>query len=428
MRFAENSSDNIIERRSFNMDVTQLAMHTVEAMLAYGLKLSTAWGDYSRAFAPIIRMHELDGKKDFNRKIVTEYVHHVEERYENGEFTLAYYHLLKRGAQRLTEMHDTGKLEWTAPRKVSQYLLNPYYEKILAESVSGEDISRKAKSDMTWVGRKYFSWLIQEGHPTLRNVGADEIQQFMIFCSRHLKTGSVHDVRVYLKRLYRSLAANGHSKQDYNGLLSFKVQREQKIFPALSKEEIALTIDMIDRRTPKGKRDYSIILLGLVTGLRACDIIRLRLTDIDWKKGEIKIVQTKTQNSLALPLTRDVGEAIQDYILNGRRQSEHDAVFLTVQAPFKAFSSAVSIANMYDYYRNRAGLPRDAGDGKGFHALRRSLGKNMVTSGVPITLVAQVLGHEDINSTKQYISLDSEHLKECALDFSGIEPGDGVLA
>ena len=66
-------------------------------------------------------------------------------------------------------------------------------------------------------------------------------------------------------------------------------------------------------------------------------------------------------------------------------------------------------------------LQRVAFDGKGFHSLRRAVGKNMITSGVPVTTVAQVLGHNGTSSINKYIALDSVHLKECALDFSGIE-------
>jgi site-specific recombinase XerD len=81
---------------------------------------------------------------------------------------------------------------------------------------------------------------------------------------------------------------------------------------------------------------------------------------------------------------------------------------------------------MYDYYRRLAGLPRDAYDGKGFHALRRTLGRNLTTAGVPVTMTAQIFGGDHIDSTQKYIALDSKHLKECALDFRGIEPKGGA--
>ena len=108
--------------------------------------------------------------------------------------------------------------------------------------------------------------------------------------------------------------------------------------------------------------------------------------------------------------------------MHGRPDSESDAVFLRIHAPIQEFADALSIGFMYNCYRKLAGLPRDAYDGKGFHAIRRTLGRNLVTSGSPVTMVAQILGHDDIKSAEKYIPLDSEHLKECALDFTGIEP------
>jgi len=404
-----------------------LALQTVKAMLSMGILEHTAWSYYTDTLIPVIKVHCERGKECFDRDVVTGCAHELEARFDNGEITLNTYQKYLLGLQRITEVYDTGKLVWSAPRKTSRFLLNDYYEEILTQAIAQEDVSPKAKSDMTWVGKKYFSWLIQEGYPELSRVGAEEVQRFMIFCSEHMASTSVYDVKLYMKKLYRYLAEKGYSASTYRELLSFPVSRESRMFPALSQEEIALILEMVNRRTPKGKRDYAILLLGVVTGLRAGDISKLRLSDIDWRNGEIKIVQSKTRKSLALPLTKDVGEAIQDYILHGRQQTLTDTLFLRIHAPFQGFSNGVAIEDMYDSYRRKAGLPRDANDGKGFHALRRSLGKNLVTSGAPITMVAQVLGDSNIDSTKKYISLDSEHLKECALDFTGIELETGCF-
>lgn len=272
-----------------------------------------------------------------------------------------------------------------------------------------------------WVARKHFSWLILEGHNDLNRVGAIEVQRFMIYCSNHMRGTGVHNVKLYMKKLYRFLAERGYSAETYEGLLNFRVSRESRLYPAATPEEVAAILDVIDRRIPRGKRDYAIMLLGTVTGLRAIDIVKLRLTDIDWQAGEIKIAQAKNRNPLALPLTADVGEAIQDYILNGRQQTDCNAVFLRLHVPYKGFSTGTAIEDLYDAYCKKARLPRDAFDGKGFHALRRAVGKNLVTAGVSVESVAQIIGDAKIDSVKKYVALDSHHLKECALDFSGIE-------
>jgi integrase len=243
-----------------------------------------------------------------------------------------------------------------------------------------------------------------------------------------MASSGIHNIKLYMKKLYRYLVANGYGNENYDGLFSFAISRESKLYPAASPNEVNRTLDVIDRRTPQGKRDYAMVLLGAVTGLRAVDIAKMKLTDIDWKKGEIKIVQSKTGKPVALPLTKDVGEAVSEYILKARPKVECDNVFLRVRVPYRPFAAGSAIGYIYDYYRKRTGLPRDAYDGKGFHSLRRSVGKNLVTSGAPITMVAQILGDSDIDSTKKYISLDSDNLKECALGFDGIKPKRGVLS
>ncbi len=404
------------------ISIDELAFKTVAAVQDLEVGIHSAWNEYCTAYLPVVKLHKERGKEYFDRDIATEYSRFLEGRVERGEISWGYYRFLKRGLGRLTEFHDTGKLEWSCPGKVSKFKLNGYFEAIMSEFLSHNDFHRNTYGDIAWVARKYFAWLIAEGHHDLRAVGVDEVQQFMIYCSRHMKSSSVHNVKLYMKKLYRYLAESGYAADTYEGLFSFRVSRESRMFPAIPQSEIAAMLEMIERRTPKGKRDYAILLLGTVTGLRAVDVAKLRLNDIDWKNGEIRIVQSKTGKALTLPLTRDVGEAIQDYILNGRQDTESDAVFLRIHAPFQAFADGVAIGNMYDYYRKKAGLPRNAFDCKGFHALRRSVGRNMVISGAPITTVAQVLGDSDINVAKKYISLDSEHLKECALDFSGIGP------
>jgi integrase len=152
------------------------------------------------------------------------------------------------------------------------------------------------------------------------------------------------------------------------------------VLPATPWPEIEAVLKIIDRTKAKGKRDYAMILLASVTGLRAIDIAQMRFTDINRQRGEIEIVQSKTGEPVVLPLTRDVGKAVKDYILNGRYQCDSDAVFLREKKPYRGFADAVSIGDIYDDCRRRAGLDREAFDGKGFHSLRRTVGTSLVTA------------------------------------------------
>jgi integrase len=235
---------------------------------------------------------------------------------------------------------------------------------------------------------------------------------------------SLDNTRRALKNLFLFLSENGSLSdlsEFMNKLCLFKIPVEKKIKPFMPQDEIAAVLNIIDRKTAKGKRDYAMILLAAITGLRSVDITKLTLDSIDWCNGEIKIVQEKTGASLALPLTTDVGESIYEYITKARPKSKSDKVFLRTISPFDGLSNA--IRTDFRRYCDKAGLSTK----RGFHSLRRSIATNMITSGVSVFTVAQSLGHTTIDSTRPYISLDSQNLKECALDFSGIRVGGDEL-
>ncbi len=189
----------------------------------------------------------------------------------------------------------------------------------------------------------------------------------------------------------------------------------------MTDEELKSILNVIDVSTESGKRNRAIILLGATTGLRACDIIRMKLTDIDWRKGEISLVQKKTGKTVYAPLVREAGEAIKDYILNARPATPGcQEVFLRVIAPKTAIMDTMCVTCMFKSYQEKAGIKRQPFDGKGFHGLRRRLAKKLLVAGVPLVTITQILGHEEVDSARQYLSLDTRNLKECALDFSGI--------
>lgn len=95
-------------------------------------------------------------------------------------------------------------------------------------------------------------------------------------------------------------------------------------------------------------------------------------------------------------------------------------MFLRLLSPKTAIMDAMCITCMFKSYQEKAGIQRQPFDGKGFHGLRRRLAKKLLVAGVPLVTITQILGHEDIESARQYLSLDIGNLKECALDFSGI--------
>jgi len=406
-------------------NIGQLALRVVDKMREAGYSPTTCWGHYVDSLLPLVRYHELRGASDFNPDIVADYKRDVEARKERGEIKRGQRAYLLDGAEKMARIHDTNKLSWSFPVRVSKFKLNGYYERLLAEYTEHNDLHPNTRGDVVWIARSFFAWLVQKGHTDLENISATEIQAFVVHCAGLMTSNSMRNVQLYMRKLCAYLHERGLLDNPYTALLSMKTSHDTKMYPAAPHGEIAAVLAQIDRSTTQGKRDFAIILLGAVTGLRAVDVRNLKLGNIDWQNGELRVLQSKTGRTNILPLTEDVGAALEDYILRARPNSVDDNVFLRLRPPFTALYDSWSIGDIYDRYRKRAGLNRKAFDGKGFHSLRRALGKNMVIAGVDINGVAQILGDADIDSTKKYIALDIEHLAEVALDFSGIEVWGG---
>lgn len=403
--------------------ITELAEELTAKMKEAGYTQCTTWMLYIYSLLPLIRHHHDNGTEYFDAQLTAEHARTLKQRLDNGDITRGTYYHRMSGIDRITRLHETGKLLWEPMHRVSMYQSNDYYGILVEEFLGSDDFHANTRGDLIWVARSFFSWLVNNGHATLERVTSVEIQQYIVYCSGIMTSVSLYNVLLYMRKLCAYLNGCDLLPNAYTALLKMRVSRESKMYPAANHEEVAAILAQIDRSTVMGKRDYAVILLGAVMGIRAVDVGKLKLSDIDWAHGEIKLVQSKTGNTNMLPLTEDVGTALKDYILHARPGSVDDNVFIRLRPPFVALRDSWSIGDVYDRYRKRAGFSREAFDGKGFHSLRRALGKNMTTAGVALTSTAQVLGDADFNSAKKYISLDSENLKECALDFSGIEPG-----
>ena len=403
------------------MDVNTLAFQLVEAKKKAGYAVYTALAQYRDKYFPVILFFETHGSKEWSDALADDYRVYLKKRVDANEFSDNRYRQLLSGLDELEEFRKTGKLLWPFHRKKEGFSLNPYYEKIKAQFLQSEAFHPNTRGDIIWICDRYFGWLQHVGHPTLKKVDAAVLQEYIRISSAAMKSTSLYNVRLYMRKLYRFLFSAGYSSSDYALLFTFRISRERPQQPAADPEEVSLTLSAIDRNTRKGKRDYAIVLLGAVLGMRAGDIIRLKLKDIDWANGEIRFCQTKNTEPVVLPLTQEVGEALKAYILEGRPACNYEEIFIRVSAPSQPFVDGSAIQFLYREYRRKAGFTREAFDGKNFHSLRRAVGKSMITSGVPVTTVAQVLGHANVTSTKKYIALDTEHLKECALGFAGIE-------
>lgn len=173
-------------------------------------------------------------------------------------------------------------------------------------------------------------------------------------------------------------------------------------------------IDSVDTDTAVGKRDKAILLLVATLGLRNKEVQTLQLSHIEWKSSKIRLPRTKSRRERVLPLTSEVGEALADYILNGRPSGKWGEVFMRSIAPEGPYTKAGSIACII---KRRLLEARIKAPSTGANMLRHSLATHMINTGVSISNIADLLGHASIKTTAIYTKVDVSHLASVALPF-----------
>ncbi|NDV07378.1 tyrosine-type recombinase/integrase [Rhodococcus sp. IEGM 248] len=159
-------------------------------------------------------------------------------------------------------------------------------------------------------------------------------------------------------------------------------------------------------------RDAAITLLALSTGLRACDIIALRLGDIDWQGQTISLVQQKTGNPLTVPLIDVLTSTLADYVVHERPETEDDHLFVRRVAPHVRLRDHASIHRVTATVFTAAEVTDVKG---GTRLLRHNAASRMLRAATPLPTIAAVLGLASEESAKQYMNIDDERLLRCVL-------------
>ncbi len=189
-------------------------------------------------------------------------------------------------------------------------------------------------------------------------------------------------------------------------------RRRSALPRGITRADATALLDSCDRRFTLGRRDYAVIITLLRLGLRASEVAGLRLDDFDWRAGEVA-VSGKGGRKDRLPLPADVGEAIASYLRRGRPESDRRTVFLQARAPFGPIAPGTVSSTVRRACR-RAGIAE-----VGAHRLRHTVACEMVTAGVPLVQIAQVLRHHSLQTTAIYARVDLDQLRGLAAPWPG---------
>ncbi len=332
---------------------------------------------------------------------------------------------LRRASLLLKDYVENGQFEWKTYRdstpqmpSTKDFLFS--YSRFI-DDIESRGWSKNTIQSSRNLVRQFLLFLEDNGCSTLSMVTPDMVPSFFQHLLATYTPTSISTVTSHIRAFLR-FAEGGERLLP---LVPSRCVRNKPIIPILSeKERGALKNVLRSRKLPL--RDNAIIQLAFRTGLRSVDIVGMKLSDIDWVNDSISIVQSKTGKAFKLPLTADIGNPLSDYILKERPKTNTPYVFLRSLAPFRPLCGHSICYAIVRKAFLQAGI-RLGNERKGIHVLRHSAASSMLSKGVEVTTISQMLGHSNKSSTDVYLSTDEARMRECALGIAEIPMNCGGL-
>ena len=260
---------------------------------------------------------------------------------------------------------------------------------------------------------EFLTFLGYEGDLSrLHALAPSDIEGFLKVAGPRLSRGSLQHATSHLRSFLRYLFSRGLTIPDLDRQVdSPRLYRGERLPRSLPWETVKAFLAAIDRTTPMGKRDFAIFLLMATYGLRSCEVASLRLEDIHWRNGLFRVPRTKVGDSLALPLTDEVGNALADYLRDGRPKLPLRQVFLRVRTPL-GILGPTAVSEAFKGWVERSGLPIPL---QGPHCLRHSIAVHLLRQGTSLKTIGDLLGHRSPESTCVYLRLDVNDLRDVGL-------------
>ncbi len=379
---------------------------------------------YQIVCSSILKYATGSGTNVYSPEFNDDYKEYLEKRFANGEVCKEYRRFQLRVLRMLSSLAETGTADFSsAVYPVKKYPVSSEMADLVEKILGSYPLSDATKSDLR-APTRHFLWYASEQGMDPEHIDDVTVMKFLIEEIPVSNSGSTGRTLRCIKYSTEYLKSHGNYclHRDYR-LLKLK-NDHRRIIPAYTESEISDIADAANNEDMVSKRDIAIILLAYCTGLRGCDIIRIRLSVIDWKNHKLSLVQSKNRQPLSVELNGFTMNALADYILDWRPESNDHEVFLTVKAPFRKLSKG--FGSMIDKYCAKAGVEKISF--RGFHSIRRAFETIMVSRGVPIEIASQMMGHKSIVEDKPYITHNKSQICFVAFDFTDVPITTGFYA
>ena len=258
---------------------------------------------------------------------------------------------------------------------------------------------------------RFYEYVTEMGIADINEIRTDHILDFIGTYPTMSKDGVLKTIRV----MFAFWSNEGVVSDDVPLMLKgMRCPRPKRLPSYFTPEEIARIESSIERSSAVGKCNYAMILLASRLGLRISDIVSLEFDNIDWDNNAIHKATRKTGKDINLPLLPDIGDAIIDYLKNGRPKSCSHRIFLSSKPPYEPLHSSTAATRIKACISN-SGV-NVSGRKHGPHSLRHSLANALLSNGAKMPTISEVLAHRNTQSTMSYLRIDMKEQSKCALE------------
>lgn len=349
------------------------------------------------------------------------------------DFVEEHFHILEKDFNRTLSQSNTQDLRVIraiGDFQLHQTILRRYYKhkQILTEPYfialsnrfksycEGKNYSKVTTDHYVKQSARFMDYLASQGIRDCKGITLPLIHAYIKTLAGYTYK-TVEQVICSLRTFCRFLLETEEIETNFAAKIPMVQARKQTRIPSVwTAEELRRLIEAIDRGSPKGKRDYAIILLACCLGMRCTDIKNLKMENFHWAEKKLSFIQSKTRTAISLPLTQEVGWAVIEYLKNGRPKIDSPYVFVRHLAPFSTFAEGDHLTQLIKRYMELANLPT-LKKRRGMHSLRHTMASVLLEKDTPLSLISDILGHADADSTAVYLKVDIKKLKECALTF-----------
>lgn len=263
--------------------------------------------------------------------------------------------------------------------------------------------------------REFLKWRFGNVRLRTEQIQRSDVLRFVGSRSKSLRSTSLKVLTISLRSFLRFLQLQGRVKPTIVAAVPSLPAWERFRMPqTLSREQIARLLRSFDRSTAVGRRDFAITLCMTELGLRISEIAHLSLHDLDWRKGTLRLVKSKVGRERLLPLPQRLGKAVASYLRHGRPTGDQAEVFLCHHFPSGTPLSTGQIGYVIRKAYDRAGLSVTR-----THLLRHSFATNLHQQGASVKALADVLGHQSLESTTIYTRVNLRQLRSVAMPWPG---------